>query len=392
LFKKIIKYIESEFKGNSLLITDIMGSLSSKHLIFCFGLAAFAANSPLMAGYSVLSNLQTQVKMLEEKIAIIEEKTALGKQGAQLADGQPILKDNKGVSLGLDVLYFKTQLGGTAFVYSTTGAESPSYPILGSTKEIKFNMDFGLRAHVEKRFIENDWRVGLEYTWFRTTKSNQAKSGIVTSQIPLKGILILGDGVAFAKSNAEVAWNDLSLYLDKSYFVSQTLLVKPLIGLKSSWILLNQWSRYTGGDLSNNTDHVKDQSKFFGIGPNIGNWLEWFLGKGFSFAGWMDIALEYGMYHIQYKENQSNLPTSNIVLNQTKHQFSPIFDFGLKVNYGTYFGKNRFYLKAGLGYEMVYFLNQNQAIQLFNSGADRIQNISQDLSLNGLNGSISLSF
>jgi hypothetical protein len=368
-----------------------MGSLSSKHLIFCFGLAVLGANSPLMAGYSVLSNLQKQVKMLEEKIAVIEEKTALGKQGAQLADGQPILNDNKGVSLGLDVLYFKTQLGGTAFVYSTNGAGSP-YPILGNTQEIKFNMDFGLRAFLEKRFVEQDWRVGLEYTWFRTTKSNQTRSNILTSQIPLKGVFLLDEGVAFAKSNAEVVWNDLSLYLDKSYFVSQTLLIKPLIGLKSSWILLNQWSQYTGGYLSVNTDHVKDQSKFFGIGPSVGNWLEWFLGKGFSLAGWMDIALEYGMYHIQYKENQSNLPSSTIKISQTKHQFSPIFDFGLKVNYGRYFGNNRYYLKAGLGYELVYFLNQNQALQVFDSSADRIQNIAQDMSLNGLNGSISLSF
>lgn len=351
-----------------------------------------ASSFSLHGAYSVLSNIQEQLNEVQSRLEAIEQKTAYGKDGALLAGGLPDVVNSKGLFFEFDVLYFKTQLGGTAFAYSNSYGEN-SYPINASLQEINFSMDFGLRISGEKEIIGRDWGIRADFTHFRTSGSKSKGSNIPTSQIPLKGVIILDEGVAFTKSIGNVKWNDLQLNLNKSYFVNQTFLLQPLIGLKASWIELNQWSRYSGGpNLTVNTDHVRDQSKFFGIGPNIGNKAEWFLGNNFSLSGLLDIGLEYGIFKVSYDEFLSSDKTKRVKINQTKHQFSPIFDFAIDLNYGFYFNDKHGYTKFSIGYEAVFFLKQNQMLQLYDNYSYRLQNISEDLSLHGITGSASVSF
>lgn len=359
-----------------------MFKLIRSNLIAIILLAGFSSSA--QASYSVLSNLQKQVSELEEKIANIEQQSVLGKSGAKLAGGLPNIEDPYGIYGEIDLLYFKTQLGGTAFAYSNN-YPADSYPIIASLQQISLPMDLGIGVSLERDFTHDDWGLRLDYIGFGTSGSNSKSSRINTAQFPLKGVSLIDTGVAFAKSTLDLHWNDLALTFNKSYFVSSNFLFKPYIGLKSSWIASRQWTRYTGGPtLMNNTVHVYDYSRFFGIGADLGNFAEWYFDKNFSLSGFIDIGLEYGMFKIGYVEKQSNVPATFIKLTQTKHQFMPVFDLGIDLNYGTFINDNKAYLKVSLGYEAIFFLKQNQTLQVFGDFGSRIQNISEDLSFHGL--------
>ncbi len=333
---------------------------------------------------STISSIQEQMDTLEVYLSSIEKETALNTNGVVLADSFPKIENSKGIRAEIDLLYFKTQLGGTGFAYSNTYSEN-SYPIHANVLDLAFPMNLGVRVDLEKQLEKSRVNLDAAYTHFDTNCSESKESIIPTSQIPTKGVLLIGEGAAYAKSSADITWNDLSLSVNKGYFISSSFLMKPLFGLKSSWIDLRQWSRYTGGpNLGQNSVHVHDQSTFFGIGPEIGTSAEWFLGEGFSLAGLLDLGLEYGYYKIRYRENRSNVSSDSIAINQAKHQFSFIVDLGLDLNYGFYFEEQKGYARFSLGYEAIFFLRQNQMLQLFDAYSYRMQNISEDLSFYGL--------
>jgi hypothetical protein len=360
---------------------------------FIYLVAGLVSSLPLNGAYSVLSSIQDQLTALQEKVDQMEQQAVLGKKGAKLAGGLPNLDHPIGVMLGLEVVYFKTQLGGTAFSYANSSAYTDGLPpIEASLQELNFDMDFGIGACIERQFSEQDCALKLEYLHYRTTGSQSRSSNIADSQVPLKGINVIGEGVNSAKSIGKVEWNDLALNFHKSFFITDHFLMQPTVGIKSSWIMIKQWSQYTGGSfLSVNTDHVYDKSQFFGIGPDLGGKAEWFFGKNFSLSGIMDVGLEYGFYRVKYKEEQSNLSDHTFVLKQTKHQFSPVFDFAIDINYGFFANSNKVYGKVSLGYEAIFFLKQNQSLQLF-SEVNRIQNISEDLSFHGITGKLGFYF
>jgi len=109
-------------------------------------------------------------------------------------------------------------------------------------------------------------------------------------------------------------------------------------------------------------------------------------------SGLVDIGLEYGIFKVSYDEYLSNDNTKKIHLTESKHQFSPIFDFAFDMNYGFYFKQNKAFINFSLGYEAIFFLKQNQMLQLIGNNGYRIQNISEDLSFHGITGGISVTF
>jgi len=62
------------------------------------------------------------------------------------------------------------------------------------------------------------------------------------------------------------------------------------------------------------------------------------------------------------------------------------------MNYGFYFKQNKAFINFSLGYEAIFFLKQNQMLQLIGNNGYRIQNISEDLSFHGITGGISVTF
>ena len=362
-----------------------------KRIIF---LIVFVLKSQVLSSYTFSSNIHDQVELLQAKVEELEQKTSLGKVGAKLPGGLPSLEKEKGIQVEIDLLYFKPLLGGTAYAYSDAYVVN-SLPIRGSIKEIKFDMNLGVRVGIEKEIKENDWGIRLDYTYFKSADSSSSSVGTISNtEMALKGISqFVNPQFDYGKSTGKIVWNDLALHLNDYYFINSKFLLKPMIGLKTSWIKFNQWTRYTGGsNLKGETDYIDDQVKFFGIGPDIGNKAEWFFNNGFSISGLLDLALEYGYFKINYDETYSGSKTSNISLSQAKHQFLPIFDLALNLNYGFYFVEKKSYLKLSLGYETIFFLKMNQSLQLYNQYSSRLQNISEDLAYQGITASACLFF
>ena len=343
--------------------------------------------------YSVLSNIQDQLDQLQAKVEQIDSKSALGKRGAKLAGGLPAIKDPQGISMEIDLVYFKTQLGGTNFAFSNAFSNTAP-PFDATIQQVNFSMELGLKVAIEKLFIEEDWGLKGIYTHFRTSDS-KSKSGNSNTQMPLKGLL-LQNPVNSVKALAKVKWNDLEIVFNKCYFINKNFSLEPAIGLRTSWVDLEQWSRYIGGtELGyNNTLHVKDRSNYFGIGPDIYNKALWYLSEGFSLAGFIDIGLEYGLFKVSYDENKSDDTSNTIHFHDTQRHFCPVFDFGITLNYGWYSYQDKVYINTSLGYEAIFFLNQNQMFEVSQNQTSgyRIKNMSEDLSFNGLTASFSITF
>ncbi len=347
-----------------------------------------------LTAYSPSSNFYEQVEILQATVEEIEPKTISSKKEVAMSIGLPCLEQGKKMQMEIDLLYLKPLLGGTAYAY-TDSTLVESLPIYGSIKELKFGMDLGLKVGIEKEIPENDWGVRLDYTYFKTADSSSATVGKISDTLmALKGISQFTDPeFDYGKSTGKVVWNDLALHLNDYYFIKSKFLFKPMIGLRASWLKLNQWTRYTGGsNLLGETDYVEDQSNFFGIGPDIGNKAEWFFTDGFSISGLVDIALEYGYFKIKYKESYSGSTLDRVRLSQSKHQFLPVVDLALNLNYGFFFVEKKSYVKLSIGYQAIFFMKMNQSLQLYNGSSSRLQNISEDLAFEGLVASASLYF
>jgi hypothetical protein len=366
--------------------------MSKKYLATGFMISCLCSLHSLHAGYSVISDLKRQIHDLQAQVDQLSQQTALDQRGAELPSGQPSIEKDRGWKLELGAVYFKTKLGGTDFAYRDNH-QVGSYPIDATILEVSFPMNLGYTFSVERLFQHDNFTLSLDYLYYGYKGSNNASSRYGVTLIPLKGMTIIDEGVTNAKAQANVQYNDLGLTLHKSYFPTSSFVYEPYAGIKTSWIGLEQTSRYSGGpELALNTLEVRDHSRFFGIGIDIGNRGKWYFNKKLALSAFLDLALEYGSFDISYNEERLDRPEDQIALRQQKHQFIPIIDIGVDLSYGFYWDDKEGYALVSIGYESLFFLNQNQLLQVFNAYGSRMQNIGADLSFHGLVGKVSYAF
>ena len=336
------------------------------------------------AAYSAFSELQQQVALLQEKVDELTKSNALETKGGINASGYPDLVEAKNFYVFVDPMFLHSKVEGTEFAYTATGPTS-TLPIRADTQNVPFGWDFGLRFGLGYHFLSKDWNLDAGFTWIDTHESTSVSSGMMGSIMPLKGIIQFGQGVSSGKSSFSIKQDTILLKLSKSYFVSQTVSLTPYGGLKNTWIHLKQWSQYHGGlALGENDIHVKDGSHFWGIGPAVGNQARLYLGKGFSLDGDLQVALEYGLFRVSYAERQSNLPQSTILIRDSFHQFAPNFEIDLGASFGSYFNRKRNFFTASASYQVQYWMNQNQFLDITQPYARRYVNLAEDMSFHGL--------
>jgi hypothetical protein len=336
------------------------------------------------AAYSAFSELQQKVALLEEKVNELTKSNALETTGGVNASGYPSLVEAKHFYLFVDPMLLHSKVEGTEFAYAATGPTS-SLPIRADTKNVPFGWDFGIRVGAGYHFPAKDWNLDASFTWIDTHESASISSNMMGSIMPLKGIIQFGEGVTKAKSSFSIQQDTILVKLSKSYFVSSSVSLTPYGGLKNSWIHLKQWTQYYGGSvLGQNDIHVKDGSRFWGIGPSVGNQAKLYLGKGFSLDGDLQVALQYGLFLVSYSEKQSNLPQSSILIKDSFHQFAPNFEIDLGASYSSYFNHKRNFFTLSMAYQVQYWMNQNQFLDITQPYARRYVNLAEDMSFHGL--------
>lgn len=352
-------------------------------------LAACVLQSVSHAESSNLS-LDGRVKELEERLNAITTINALGFESSENATARPDIlgKDWFGY---LDLLLWKAKVAGTEFAYSNDHY-SVDQPIQGRSKECKFDWNWGFRVGVGRNFQHDQWSASLDFTYFKSSGNARLTGGTTSAVIPLKGPFSQPSHIAKSSIKNTLFNVDANLY--RHYFISAALSVKPIIGLKNSWISLKQIVWYNDGeDLGFNTAQTLDKNKMWGIGPKIGVDTTWYLKNGMHVFGLFSGSLLYSYFDVYQDSNVTPSDALDLYMVEQKHRFIPTLQVSLGLGYSRYLRDKQNYLVVRLGYETSYYYRANQTLSLqeFNN-TFRFTNISDDISMYGVTLSAKLYF
>ncbi|GAB4186797.1 MAG: hypothetical protein Tsb0015_04860 [Simkaniaceae bacterium] len=355
------------------------------------------------------ADMDSRVTELERQMSQVRIVTPNGTCGANTALANPIL-DECGECCSSwfvegSVLLWHPKVGGTEFAYTDQDPQA-RLKIKGKTKDMDFDWDWGFKIAVGYLSERDGWEVLLRYTWFDSHGSQRTSAGRSDSIVPLRGTPTLtfqtlnGDFIycTKAKSQFDYTLNAIDLELARHYYVSETLSLRPFIGLKAAWLDLQQITRYSGGILSGsestglgqNSVHIKDDNEFWGLGPRIGGSSNWHLGQGYSIFGSFASSMLYSRFEVDHRERFSvNKNINRTHLDADRHAFVPVVEFMLGAQYDRYINNDRNHLRIRLSFESQYWWRTNQAIKVdfitsTSNNAVRYDRYSEDSSMHGV--------
>lgn len=334
------------------------------------------------AKQSVHTNMKEKLEEVTDHVGAITTTTALGERSITTTTAWPS-KEGNDWYISCDPILWKAKIGETAFA-TTNNKFSIDQPIYGSVKDNKMHWDLGLKVGLGTKLNYDTWGLLGEFTYFKTTGGATTQGAIQDAVIPLKGPY--AHPAQYAHSQIHFTFLNLDVFLSRHYFISRTLALNPLIGVKNTWNHLKQNVWYSKGSyLLNNSAITKDSSKIWGIGPQVGINTQWYLGRGFHGIGFLSTSLLYS--YIQAKQNSCVTPFQDLDLHvsQKNHQFIPNMQCNLGLGWSRFLNENKNYLTIDLTYEAQYYWNMNQTLSLYEFKETlRMQNAAADIALYGV--------
>ncbi|NDD58507.1 MAG: hypothetical protein EBZ47_04535 [Chlamydiae bacterium] len=237
---------------------------------------------------------------------------------------------------------------------------------LGRSWEPGFKIGFGFE-------MEHDgWDVFVDWTWLNPTQANVSYP--VTSNLRhylaaynSKNISV--PTVTQFNANSQLHFNAIDLELGRSFFLSRYLTLRPHIGLKTAWI--NQdFNReyYLSTALASSSKLRSDQEQqFWGIGIRTGLSPVFHLSKNWGIYGDLALSALYGYNQDQindYLVNPSGTVFSEVVNEYSSyHSLTPVIEFGLGLEYMTWFCNDSYMFNVKAGWEEQIWFNTNQFIE-----------------------------
>lgn len=291
--------------------------------------------------------------------------------GARFAAGSPVDSDWE---VSIDALLWQANIGGTEYACSTSNVTGGAvrYPFRGEISGISFGWDWGFRCSVGKQNIYDEYDLSLAYTRYFVTEREGYRKDLPSGFFGLTGFL---DPALVARSRYRLHYQNLDLELGKTYFVTEKLLLKSHMGLKTSWIGQKQDSRYEfnvgSGDLLSFTSKLKDTCSFLGIGPRVGVHSRWYLCQEVSLVNKIAGALLYGYYKVQDEYNSNEIAIVNgetqrtVGLTQLRgscHHFSPFGEIFIGLSWNRAYIQDKIVVMVSLNYETSYFWRQKETV------------------------------
>lgn len=241
----------------------------------------------------------------------------------------------------------------------------------------KFHFDPGVRFGI---FYEGGFDTKLSYTKFYT-RMRQAASGNLTSS-SFGGKIIQSTNNFFYQTGQitfTIDYNVVDLDLSKRIFVSDALMLRPIVGLRGAWINQHLNTNFQG--LISISERTKNN--FNGIGPKLGVETHWLFAckEGFQFSIFSNFATSYLWGDWDIKDSTLyNVPVTleASVGNRKMGSLAVQGIFGIAINSDCYSLK--------LGYEITDWFDQYQVLDDGTGGHNN------DLLLQGLTLSFSYLF
>jgi hypothetical protein len=320
--------------------------------------------------------------------------------------------DDIGLYLFADALYWHADVTNSDWAF-VSNARSPTNPAAGANQELAFKWNWGFRVGLGYEFDHDQWDSDIYYTWFVNNAANGSTSQTafttptggsavsLNSDLPdLSGVTIL-TGAAATKLTFQV----LDWELGRAFYISNSISLRPHIGVKGSWIKLTETESYTGSAAALVAYSVSNETRSWGVGPSAGINSNWYFGCGntmgpkgavkdrpiFSIFGDVSGALMYG--HFKNSHSEAGLTAAGAASNGfvpsglNRNLMVPVLTGVLGLAWDICFACDKMHLGIRAGYELQYWFRQNQRFGSFSTSgyaAPPYNRTVGDLALQGL--------
>jgi len=290
--------------------------------------------------------------------------------GMMNVSSYPMIDSHKWDFFG-DVLYWHTAESGTEwalYAVRENASETKNH-----TASVDFGWAWGFKVGAGYNFMNHDeWDTQLYYTWFRTDKEDHVSVSVIDRSIAVGtgGIFPLftvppSPDLLSGEINWRIHLNEIDWELGRGYYVSKHLSLRPFIGVKGAWINQHMHGHFRAEDFD---QFYRLKNDFWGVGPKGGVNTKWNLGNVnthfFSMVGDFAGALMWGHFNdsaMSIDPDHGKQEWTNLSTNQGASMLQAFLGFGWDTN----FHRDMCHFSMKLGYEVQYWLEQNQFFEVF---------------------------
>ena len=285
-----------------------------------------------------------------------------------------------------DWLYWQPSETGLSYAIYNEDLDLSSDTLMGSghVAQPKFDWNSGIRLGLGYNLPHDQWDLTFLWTWYEGTGDGSEQSDKKNTPAILPSFVhpnAYNDQsiVAALSANADISihLNMLDLDLGKQVKLSQSVSLKPSLGLRSAWVnqtysieYQNLFDKTAERVLNDYRTHINND--FWGIGIFGGFSSDWSLKWGLSLFGEGDLSLLYGFFDNSYEESfVTPKGNGNIVISDTNnfHTGRVIADLTLGLRWTTLCLKERLKVILQTGWEQHVFFSQNQILRFVDGQA-----------------------
>ncbi len=248
----------------------------------------------------------------EQKPGFIKQEVAKGKKKVEKefeTVEEHSAKNTPGIFIAGDFLYWQTHEDGLEYAVSGIGSSANINAVKGKTHEPDFEWDPGFRIGAGFTLEDALWDIGVYWTRLTSHASDSVTAAIPGSDDPSTRLFPILDhpglGLGLSDVNSagakwELHYNVLDFLIARELKINRFLYLRPLGGLRFSWINQNYDVSYdyrAGPE----TTSVHLENDFWGIGVRGGLDAYWQLHKMFSVFAKAGFTIFHGSFDIEQK-------------------------------------------------------------------------------------------
>lgn len=296
-------------------------------------------------------------------------------------DSRPV-----GLTTSIDWLIWQFREDNLGYTFSGFD-ESTSEPITGNVHQLPNRWQSGFRLGLGTIISPDMWDLTMSYTYYR---NSEADTYVADDLYPLWNIgnnftTYTNGDIFSAGAGIDFALNTIDFVLGKTWYTSRFFEVYPFVGLKAAWNSQDYTVKY-GHQFSTSFAELLEMNnnqEFRGIGPRFGTKLTCTFDEMMSIFSNFATSIVGGWYVVTRKDQETLIPidlSSPLVRTNTRYSYlraAYVLETSLGLQYRFFFDDKRMRLDLSGAWELQYWMNQNQLINLSS------HQVNGDIALNG---------
>ncbi|MEN9344138.1 MAG: hypothetical protein RLZZ453_925 [Chlamydiota bacterium] len=286
------------------------------------------------------------------------------------------------VWVNTEMLFWQSSIGSLSY-----GTDSGSVDSIqnGHVKSPHFDYNFGYRLGVGYKIPHDQWDLFANYTYLYGSAHGKSQNTIL---FPTWATNFANETPFYATSssaNWTMHLNMADLELGRVCLASRFLSLRPFIGLRGGTIAQRYTVKYEGGTVApSDTDQVKLNADFWGVGLRMGLNTLWGLGKGLSLYGNGSASMLSSHFNVYEKEKLIQQAFRKMNIEATTNNVIVEADVALGLQWDYLFSQDRYHIGLKLGWEFDVYFDQNRLFNFASSDPGSLIFQKDDLAFQGL--------